>query len=206
MKALLHEYRELELEAHTSTDDVIAKVSEESYELSEALQTGNIPEIEKESRDVIMNVVSVASKFFDMDSLDIGAPSRDIAEFSALVARWSRETAALRGRYSREEISLDGYKKTTADLLSLLVPLSGNARLDDSVAESIAKMRSRVRAYLPDISLEDHIASYPDFPKPGILFRDISPLLAHPEALRYAGFELARHAQDADVIAGLDAR
>ena len=71
---------------------------------------------------------------------------------------------------------------------------------------SLDKFRSRVREYLPDIDLRDHIAEYPDFPKPGILFRDISPLLAHPEVLRYASYEIARHAQDADVIAGLDAR
>lgn len=71
---------------------------------------------------------------------------------------------------------------------------------------SLDKFCSRVSEYLPDIDLRDHIAEYSDFPKPGILFRDISPLLAHPEALRYASYEMARHAQDADVIAGLDAR
>jgi adenine phosphoribosyltransferase len=74
------------------------------------------------------------------------------------------------------------------------------------VKVSTEKFRSRVTEYLPDIRLEDHIASYPDFPKPGILFRDISPLLAYPEALRYASFEMAKAAKDADVIAGLDAR
>jgi adenine phosphoribosyltransferase len=33
------------------------------------------------------------------------------------------------------------------------------------------------------IKIEDYIASYPDFPKKGILFRDIAPLLASPEAM-----------------------
>ena len=32
------------------------------------------------------------------------------------------------------------------------------------------------------LTLTDYIAAVPDFPKPGILFRDITPLLAHPEA------------------------
>ncbi len=32
--------------------------------------------------------------------------------------------------------------------------------------------------------LERYIAQYPDFPKEGILFRDISPMLASPEAMK----------------------
>ena len=33
-----------------------------------------------------------------------------------------------------------------------------------------------------DVDLKDFIRDIPDFPKPGILFRDITPLLASPEA------------------------
>src|SRR5262245_19038193 len=33
------------------------------------------------------------------------------------------------------------------------------------------------------LDLKKFIRDIPDFPKPGILFRDITPLLAHPEAL-----------------------
>jgi adenine phosphoribosyltransferase len=34
--------------------------------------------------------------------------------------------------------------------------------------------------------LKEHIREIPDFPTPGILFRDITPLLGHPEAFRRA--------------------
>ena len=43
------------------------------------------------------------------------------------------------------------------------------------------------------MDLRDSIREIPDFPKPGILFRDITPLLANPAAFRYAVNELARH-------------
>src|SRR5262245_18657430 len=31
-------------------------------------------------------------------------------------------------------------------------------------------------------ALQQHVRDIPDFPKPGIVFKDITPLLAHPEA------------------------
>jgi len=36
----------------------------------------------------------------------------------------------------------------------------------------------------PPLDLKRYIRDIPDFPKPGILFRDITPLLGDPEALR----------------------
>ena len=36
----------------------------------------------------------------------------------------------------------------------------------------------------PDLDLKQYIRDIPDFPKPGILFRDITPLIADPEAFR----------------------
>ena len=34
------------------------------------------------------------------------------------------------------------------------------------------------------VDLEKYIASVRDFPKEGILFRDVTPVLQHPEAFR----------------------
>ena len=36
------------------------------------------------------------------------------------------------------------------------------------------------------MNLESLLRDVPDFPKPGIVFKDISPLLASPEAFDYA--------------------
>lgn len=58
------------------------------------------------------------------------------------------------------------------------------------------------------MDLKAHIQNVPDFPQPGIQFKDITPLIGHPEALRFAINEMAAFArsQDADVIVGPDAR
>jgi adenine phosphoribosyltransferase len=54
----------------------------------------------------------------------------------------------------------------------------------------------------------DYIRSIPDFPKPGILFRDITPLLANPKAFRQAIAELAEpfRQQKIEVVAAAEAR
>ena len=49
------------------------------------------------------------------------------------------------------------------------------------------------------IDLKDHIRSIRDFPKPGILFRDITPLLAEPRVFRYVIDSIAEHYRDDDV-------
>lgn len=57
-------------------------------------------------------------------------------------------------------------------------------------------------------SLQAGIRDIPDFPKPGILFRDITPLLGDPGLFREAIGEFARICRDAGAarIAGIDAR
>jgi adenine phosphoribosyltransferase len=56
--------------------------------------------------------------------------------------------------------------------------------------------------------LKSAIRDIPDFPQPGILFRDITPLLNDPEAFRVAIREFARICREAGAgrIAGIDAR
>ena len=46
----------------------------------------------------------------------------------------------------------------------------------------------------------------PDFPQPGVLFRDITPVLADPDGLRLTAAALAGVGGSFDLVAGLDAR
>ncbi|MGH7609270.1 MAG: adenine phosphoribosyltransferase [Candidatus Dormibacteria bacterium] len=45
---------------------------------------------------------------------------------------------------------------------------------------------------LPEVDLRPHIRDIPDYPRPGILFRDITPLLADGPAFRQACLGLSR--------------
>jgi adenine phosphoribosyltransferase len=64
---------------------------------------------------------------------------------------------------------------------------------------------------MPDadrLELADYIRSIPDFPKPGILFRDITPLLSSPEAFSQAVARLAEAVRpwEPEVIVAVEAR
>ena len=56
--------------------------------------------------------------------------------------------------------------------------------------------------------LESLIRPIPDFPQPGIVFRDITPLLADPPAMRLAVMRLVEPflGQPIDMVAGMEAR
>ncbi len=58
------------------------------------------------------------------------------------------------------------------------------------------------------MDLQAHIRDIPDFPKPGIVFKDITPLMADASALREAVDQLAAPARDlgVDVVIGAEAR
>ncbi|UVD81968.1 adenine phosphoribosyltransferase [Mycoplasma iguanae] len=56
------------------------------------------------------------------------------------------------------------------------------------------------------MKLNNFIRDVPDFPKAGIMFKDISPLLANGAALNYTIEKMAELAKDADIIIGPDAR
>jgi adenine phosphoribosyltransferase len=58
------------------------------------------------------------------------------------------------------------------------------------------------------VRLEDHIQDIPDFPKPGIVFKDITPLFLDAGALRATVSALAEYARsrEADYVVSAEAR
>ena len=60
----------------------------------------------------------------------------------------------------------------------------------------------------PDIDLQALIRDVPDFPQPGVLFRDITPLLHDPQAYRHVIDQLTKRigALSPDAIVGIESR
>ena len=58
------------------------------------------------------------------------------------------------------------------------------------------------------IDLRDYIRDVPDFPEPGILFRDVTPLLKSPAAFRATIEQLCAYirSREPDVIVGIESR
>ena len=58
------------------------------------------------------------------------------------------------------------------------------------------------------MNLKDYVRDIPDFPEPGILFRDITPLLATPAAFDYAVAKLAELCRELefDVVVAVESR
>jgi adenine phosphoribosyltransferase len=58
------------------------------------------------------------------------------------------------------------------------------------------------------IDLREYIRNIPDFPKPGVMFKDITPLLSNPAAFKSAIDRLGQHfeGRGIDIIAAAEAR
>ena len=56
--------------------------------------------------------------------------------------------------------------------------------------------------------IKEQLRDVVDFPKPGILFKDISPILRDPKSMRYIVSDIAEHLKgdNPDIVVGLDAR
>ncbi len=82
------------------------------------------------------------------------------------------------------------------------VACAGFGRFGETVCEPLAV------GYTGGMNLKDHIRGVPNFPKPGILFYDISTLLRNADAWQVAMGRLAKMvgAHRPDVLAGVESR
>ncbi|MCI4663347.1 MAG: adenine phosphoribosyltransferase [Neomegalonema sp.] len=66
----------------------------------------------------------------------------------------------------------------------------------------------RSGASAAEVDLKEHVRAIPDFPEPGIIFRDVTPLFSHVEAFDVACARLAEtfRTQAVQMVAGVEAR
>ena len=59
-----------------------------------------------------------------------------------------------------------------------------------------------------DLDLKQWIRDVPDYPQEGILFRDLTPLMANPDAMQHVTDRFVQHLRDvnASAVAAIDAR
>lgn len=205
----LDHYKHNEILAHVQLDDVIIKVAQELWEMLEAKRDNNLQELAKETADTVVNILS-ASKGVDIlpDNENISTKENvSIQELFIQMKRRTQGIQALRKRYSRDQISKQELKTITEDFLSHVLSYGWVQKtLEEILNINSAKFQNRIADYKPKIDLKTHISEYQDFPKAPVSFKDISPLLRSPEAMRYISFEFAQKCVWADVIVGLDAR
>ena len=79
----------------------------------------------------------------------------------------------------------------------------------DDCGISIGKRKGKLKmAEANKINLEDYITSIPDYPEPGVVFKDITPLLASPVAFKAAIDRIVGHfgGTKIDKVIGAEAR
>lgn len=76
------------------------------------------------------------------------------------------------------------------------------------LTNAVMVCEARSLGYTNAMNLKDHIRGVPDFPKPGVLFYDISTLLRNADAWQVAMGRLAKvvRAHHPDVLAGIESR
>ncbi len=205
----LDQYKKNEILAHVELDDVIIKVTQELWEMLEAKMDNNLQELAKETGDTVVNILS-ASRWVDViPDIKKISDSENISSKQLFIQMKNRTQAiqALRKRYSRDQVSKEELKNITEVFLSHVLSYGWvKKNLEEILKTNTDKFANRISDYKPSIDLKSFIREYQDFPKAPVSFKDISPLLTSPEAMKYISFEFAEKCAWADVIVWLDAR
>lgn len=200
------------------TDDaVIHKAMQEWLELVEALSYSNTTDIKNELGDALSTILSVYTRISGDYNLQIKQTRKTYTTIDLAVEIGKRNDVIQKHRriYSRSYTDALGLQKATEKLLSVVESCVRQKWVRFDIQELLKgnweKFKSRLDMYKnKDISsnedIRKHIKDIKDFPKKGIIFKDISPLLGQPKVLSSAVQKIAQNIKDCDVIVWLDAR
>ena len=206
-KGYIDVYKLLERQEHITPDDIFSKITEEVVELSEWIQKSDTENIYEEAGDILINIISLAKELWcNIDELLVSKPW-ERQDLFPLLWEWNEQVQALRGRYSRKQWSLLEVESLTKSFISTVLNYTDPSKnILEVIETNLTKLMEREWLYKPNINPRDYIAEYPNFPIEGVNFKDISPLLANPDALKYICHEMAERCRGADKIVALDAR
>lgn len=207
LKEQVWQIKSLEKYSHINLDDVLNKVTQEVWELIEASIIWDNEEMYKEAWDVLANILSVCYELNINLETEWKYNKKTHVELIILLWQWNSLIQDLRKKFSRKEVNFEELSKTTSNFVKAILNYSDpSMNLWDILKRNVEKFESRKNLYKPKINLKDYIASYPNFPKPWINFKDISPLIKDKNALHFAIMELVNKCKWVEVIAWLDAR
>lgn len=200
-------YKCFERSEHISVDDVLNKVTQEVVELIWAIESNKKHDIYSEAGDVLINIISIAQELgFDISEL-LSTQAGEKQNMISLLWAWNEQIQALRWRYSRKQWSFEELELLTKSFISTILNYTDPDRdVTEKLKDNLYRLIERKNMYKQNINVKDYIAEYPDFPKKGINFKDISPILTSPDAMRFVCHEMAEKCRWADKIVALDAR
>ncbi len=213
---LLKQNEELERKAVLDLDAILHKATQEVSEVLELVhqvESIDLPHLIDEIGDALLNVLSVQYRLDNNFETIVPHEVSTVTPLDIAISLGKRNDLVQKHRdiYARRTVPLEEVttqaQRLTGQLLKLAETYSGKAyMLEELCQPTLQKFIDRSEAYGPHIDLKDYIRDVQDYPKPGILFKDITPLLKHPRAYTYTIQELCERVKDADVIVWLDAR
>lgn len=201
-----------DVERRSHVNDLLAialKADEEVWEIIAWKKKNDKTNLIEETRDAIVNIISVATKLWIAIDEEKLQREMNITEEQLLRAnnQWKKDILWITKKYSRKIVTPEKMQLSTQWLLSSILSYSNSQEsIDDAFVYNIPKFESRIDEYKPKVDLKSIITNHPDFPQLGIQFKDISPLLRDKKVMEYITNDLLHKTYNADVIVWLDAR
>lgn len=203
-------YVQVEQTAHIfNSSSIVNKVTQEILELKKWKRNNDLENVKEETRDAVVNILSAVKKTWVLPNEENLQRNLEVTgdHIDDAYSDWNEDIQWFNQDYSRRKVTPEMLQASTEWLLSTILSF-GNSQetLEQILIHNTEKFRARIDKYRPNIDLKEYVATYPDFPKPWIIFRDISPLLRDKKIMEYITNELIAKTAHADVIAWLDAR
>ena len=212
MKNTLLHIQQCEHQIACNDDSIIHKAMQEGLELVESLTSHNLDHIQEELWDALSNILSAYSRITGQYIIDILSTKKQHSLCDIAIALWERNSQIqkYRGIYSRNTIDALKLQHSTEKVISIIQSCVWQRWLTMDIEHllqlNLKKFENRLSEYKHQINLDEYIHDIPDFPKPWIVFKDISPLLHNPRAFSYAVHTMSVSMKNSDVIVWLDAR